>query len=107
MSFPRVGGGAGNGGARVEPSVSWGFPSAHTTLLGGGVSSQIAGAEALRIGSELAPFPLSVCSPHPSTGTLAPQGERYWNKRGQYRSSVWVWMRSVVVLATVRACDRL
>ena len=59
-----VGGGAGDGGVgpsqmlgRASPLLSGCYP----TIWCGG-RSQVAGAEALRVGSELAQFPLSVCS---------------------------------------------
>ena len=38
--------------------------------------SQVAGAEARRVGTELTPFPLSACFPCPSTGTLPPEWGR-------------------------------
>lgn len=61
-----VGGGAGDG--RVESDVRWGFAltwllSPHSPVSGRG-RSLIAGAEAVRVGSELVQFSLSVCSSH-------------------------------------------
>ena len=49
-------------GLEPEPGVSWGF--SYTQWLSppyqGGFGSQVAGAKALRVGSELVLFPLSV-----------------------------------------------
>ena len=38
--------------------------------------SQVAGAEAHRVGTDLTPFPLSACSPCPSMGMLPPEWGR-------------------------------
>ena len=61
-----VGGGAGGGKARSRAVCELRlllYSGTCTTLLMVGVGSQDAGVEALRVMSELAPFPLSVCSP--------------------------------------------
>ena len=47
--------------------------SGHCLPIRDGAGSQGDGAEDLRVWSELALFPLSVCSPPPNTGTLAPK----------------------------------
>ena len=69
-----VGGGAGDGGAMAGARCEAGLPLcsvSFTTLLGEGRGgSQDAGAEALKVGSELVLFPFL----SPITSTSAPQG---------------------------------
>lgn len=68
-----IGGGAGDGVAKASAKCEWSFSSAQCHHHPVGVRSgfQVAGAEASRVGSEVAPFP--VCSlPSPSTSTFIP-----------------------------------
>lgn len=46
------------------------------------VRSEVAGAEALKSGSEMTPFPLSQCSPLPQLWDPGPTGEQCWSSRG-------------------------
>ena len=56
-----VEGGAGDGRARARARAS-SMLSGHHCLTGGRVGAQGTGAEALKVRSELVPFPLSVCT---------------------------------------------
>ena len=85
---------------RASPLLS----DQHHPLEGGG-RSHVAGAEALRFRSELAPFPLSVCFPHSPHSHPCPSGEQCWNKRGWPRHSPWVWAQAMLALATVSNLD--
>ena len=69
-----VGGGTWDGVARTRAWCALGLLlwSVAITTLSGGVRSQVAGAEALRVGSEVAQFPSTVSSPH---------SQQHWSKK--------------------------
>ena len=67
----------------------------HHPIKGGG-ESQVAEAEALKFGSELALFPLSVCSPASQHWNPYPRGKQCWNKRGWHGCSACVSVQAVV-----------
>ena len=65
---------AGGAGARTRFEPVLPLCSVAITALQGWVRSQVAGAEALRFGSELALFPSSVCSPAPALASPPQRG---------------------------------
>ena len=90
-----VGGGAGDRGARTGARYDLLLclvAKKHPIRVG--VGSHVAGAEALKFVSKLAPFLLSVCSPSSQHQNPCPRGSRVpYRKRGQ------VWVHSVGLLA--------
>jgi len=90
-----VGGGAGDRGARTGARYDLLLclvAKKHPIRVG--VGSHVAGAEALKFVSKLAPFLLSVCSPSSQHQNPCPRGSRVpYRKRGQ------AWVHSVGLLA--------
>lgn len=58
---------------------------------------QIAKAEVLSLGSDLAAFLLSVCSPKSQNRQQHDREEQCWSERGWCGHSVWVMMWNMVV----------
>ena len=93
-----VGGGAGDGGARIRARCELELPFCdHHGPIRVGVRSQANVAEALRVGSELTLFPLSVVSPLSWHQHPHPRGKECWSKRGWWGYSGWVRVQAVVV----------
>ena len=99
-----VGAGVGDEGTksrtRCEPGLL--LCSVAITTLWGGVGSQVAGTEALRGGSKLIPFPLSMCSPPSWHWHSCLRGRQCWSKRAWRGHLAWVWMWAVAVQVAVR-----
>lgn len=71
-----VGGGAGEGNIRARARCDPGLPlfsGANTILLVAGEGPTLLVQKVLSVGSDMAPFILSVFSPPPSTGILTPE----------------------------------
>ena len=90
-------GGAGDGGARTRASYDLGLLClVANNLLGGVVRSQVAGAEALKFESELAPFLLRVHPPYSQHQNPCPRREQCWRKRGRCGCMVCIWAWAVL-----------
>ena len=105
-----VGGGDGDGGSRARENFQ---PElvlcsvAVITLLGGGVRSQVAGAEALKFGSEPTQLPSSVSStPFPTLTPLLQRGAAR-EQEGPVQAFGKVWSTSCGSLAVIRDLDWL
>ena len=75
--------------------------------IGGGIRYQVAGAEALRVLSELSLFLLTVCSTSLQHWHLCPKVEQCWAKRGLRGQLVWAQVCAGVALAWQRLVVRI